>query len=227
MYICTWAWKEGWARGLPPGSNTEWGLEDFRRWYPFLILFQSLWNRVWTGFKKKTKINVPVPDCGGMSGIPNRRLAIKGSVETVKQGSQSHPDSGQMPGFEDFCLVFARILIFARFFPVFTIWTRSSHFLIKSINNRAKNWKFFPYRGKKLKIFPYRGKKLKIFPYRGKKLKIFPYRGKKLKIFPIGSKKLKKMPGFCPDFGLKLPGFARFLTFFARIRSEGPGNPGS
>jgi hypothetical protein len=36
------------------------------------------------------------------------------------QGSQSHHDSGQMPGFEDFCPVFARILIFARFFPVFS-----------------------------------------------------------------------------------------------------------
>jgi hypothetical protein len=35
----------------------------------------------------------------------------------------------------------------------------------------------------------------------------------------------EKMPGFCPDFGLKLPGFALFLTFFARIRSEGPGSP--
>jgi hypothetical protein len=54
----------------------------------FLILFQSLWNRV---FKKKTKINVPVPDCGGMSGIPNRRLTIKGSVETVKGGTFLHP----------------------------------------------------------------------------------------------------------------------------------------
>jgi hypothetical protein len=35
----------------------------------------------------------------------------------------------------------------------------------------------------------------------------------------------EKMPGFCPDFGLKLPSFARFLTFFARIRSKGPGSP--
>jgi hypothetical protein len=62
-----------------------------------------------------------------------------GLIMYMNQGSQNHPDSGQMPGFEDFCPVFARILIFARFFPVFTIWTRSSHFLIKSINNRAKN----------------------------------------------------------------------------------------
>jgi hypothetical protein len=34
-----------------------------------------------------------------------------------------------------------------------------------------------------------------------------------------------KCPVFCQVLGVKLPGFARFLTIFARFWSEGPGNP--